>query len=268
MSAEAAQREPLDESAGNSQMPLPDLRKGIPSTIDAELEQASRRQQHAEAEAEPEPPSARPAGGRGGGGRERGSKQMPASAYVTSAERRRNRMIMWSFMSILGLALAGPVYLGRNWESEAEEEAHPDAPSGWGFMLFYNRVRARLFTTIEYYSEPAFPKLLPDSDPQFARPYTLVVSLEDLLVHSEWTRESGWRVAKRPGVDYFLRYLNQYYEIVIFTSIPSAVGGPVLMKLDPFGIVMWRLFREATRYKNGEYIKVCSHRDAGLLFRC
>ena len=123
-------------------------------------------------------------------------------------------------------------------------------------MLFVNRVRARLGSTIDYYSEPAFEKLLPDPDPSFARPYTLVLSLEDLLVHSEWTRDHGWRIAKRPGVDYFLRYLNQYYELVVFTSIPSAIGGPVLMKLDPFGIAMWRLFREATRYKNGEYIKV------------
>ena len=168
-------------------------------------------------------------------------------------------MMMWTFISMLALVLTGPIYLGRNWETDEEEKAHPDAPSGWGIMRFYNRVYARLFSTLEYYSEPAFEKLLPDPDPQFARPYTLVVSLEDLLVHSEWTRENGWRVAKRPGVDYFLRYLNQYYEIVIFTSIPSAIAGPILMKLDPFGIVIMRLFREATRYKNGEYIKVCSY---------
>jgi import inner membrane translocase subunit TIM50 len=83
-----------------------------------------------------------------------------------------------------------------------------------------------------------------------------VLSLEDLLVHSEWTREHGWRTAKRPGVDYFLRYLSQYYELVIFTSLPSTSADPVIRKLDPFRVVMWPLFREATRYENGEYIKV------------
>ena len=61
----------------------------------------------------------------------------------------------------------------------------------------------------------------------------------------------------RPGMDYFIRYLSQYYELVIFTSLPMQVADPVIKKLDPFHIVMWPLFREATRYEKGEYIKVC-----------
>jgi import inner membrane translocase subunit TIM50 len=80
--------------------------------------------------------------------------------------------------------------------------------------------------------------------------------LEDLLVHSEWSREHGWRTAKRPGVDYFLRYLSQYYELVIFTTVRSSDADPIIRKLDPFHVVMWPLFREATRYEKGEYIKV------------
>jgi import inner membrane translocase subunit TIM50 len=83
--------------------------------------------------------------------------------------------------------------------------------------------------------------------------------MEDLLIHSEWSREHGWRMAKRPGVDYFLRYLSQYYELVIFTSQPWAVAEPVIRKLDPFHIVTWPLFREATLYEKGEYIKVFAH---------
>jgi import inner membrane translocase subunit TIM50 len=63
-------------------------------------------------------------------------------------------------------------------------------------------------------------------------------------------------VAKRPGVDYFLRYLNQYYELVLFTSVPSMMADQVLRKLDPFRIIRWPLFREATKYKDGEYVKV------------
>ena len=31
-------------------------------------------------------------------------------------------------------------------------------------------------------------------------------------------RQHGWRTAKRPGVDYFLAYLSQFYEVVIFTT--------------------------------------------------
>ena len=70
------------------------------------------------------------------------------------------------------------------------------------------------------------------------------------------SREHGWRLAKRPGVDYFLRYLQQYYELVIFTSLPSYIADPMIKKLDPYHIVLWPLFREATRYQNGEYVKV------------
>ena len=181
---------------------------------------------------------------------------MPASAYITSAERRRNRLYSWMFVSMFLLAVTGPVYLGRNWETEEEERNHPDAPSGWGVSQFYNRVKARLGSTLDYYNEPAFPKLLPNPDPAWERPYTRVLSMQDLLLHSEGTREHGWRMAKRPGVDYFLRYLSQYYELVIFTSEPSMMADPWYRKLDPYRIIMWPLYREATRYKSGEYVKV------------
>ncbi|KAL2104732.1 hypothetical protein VUR80DRAFT_9759 [Thermomyces stellatus] len=96
------------------------------------------------------------------------------------------------------------------------------------------------------------------------KPYTLCISLEDMLVHSEWSREHGWRVAKRPGVDYFLRYLSQYYELVLFTTVPSAVALPVIQKLDPFQMIMFPLFREATKYKDGEFVKDLSYLNRDL----
>jgi len=172
--------------------------------------------------------------------------------------------IMYAVM--LAAGVAGMGYLGRNWENEEEERLHPEQPSGWGLGLWYARIKARMGDLTSYYKDPAFPKLLPDEDPSVRQPYTLVLSLEDLLVHSEWTREHGWRVAKRPGVDYFLRYLNQYYELVLFTSVPSMMADQVLRKLDPYRIIRWPLFREATRYKDGEYIKVCFVRVSG--FNC
>ncbi|KAI4218038.1 MAG: hypothetical protein LQ349_008897, partial [Xanthoria aureola] len=231
--------------------PLPDLTQGIPSTLEAELDQAQKTSQGSpqDLNVAETPADASSAGGRRGGG------DLPKSANITSMERRRNRFANYMYATLLGLSIVGTVYLGRNWESEAEEAKHPNAPSGWGFGLFYNRASARLADMLDYYNEPAFAKLLPNPDPAWERPYTLVLSLEDLLVHSQWTREHGWRMAKRPGVDYFLRYLSQYYELVIFTSLPSMTGDPIIRKLDPYRVVMWPLFREATRYKNGEYIK-------------
>ncbi|MCJ1353668.1 MAG: mitochondrial inner membrane protein required for protein import [Icmadophila ericetorum] len=244
-------------SKSESSPPLHDLTKGIPSTLDAELEATNAKLQPADlgiSEGAAKPA----AGGRGRG-------QLPASAYITSAERRRNRMMSWVLSTMALFCLTGPIYLGRNWETEEEEKKHPDVPSGWGLMLFYNRAKARVGEMLDYYNEPTFPTLLPDADPTWnTPPYTLVLSLEDLLVHNEWSREHGWRLAKRPGVDYFLRYLSQYYELVLFTSVPSVIADPVLRKLDPYRIVVWPLFREATRYKNGEYIKDLSYLNRPL----
>ncbi len=230
--------------------PLPDLTQGIPSTLDSESSGSgsTARSSPSNLNLTADPAQAA-AGGKDGG-------ELPKTAYISSLERRRNRIANYMYAGVLLFSITGAVYLGRNWETSEEEHRHPDAPSGWGIGLFYSRAKARLADVLDYYNEPAFRKLLPDVDPAFERPYTLVLSLEDLLLHSEWTREHGWRMAKRPGLDYFLRYLSQYYELVIFTSVPSMIADPIIRKLDPYRIVMWPLFREATWYKNGEYIKV------------
>ena len=191
------------------QKPLPDLRQGIPSTFAAEFGKSSKT---AESSAAPEQdpnitedgsdnPQASNASGSGGSR----SGELPRSAYETSGDRLRNRVANWTYLSIALFGVTGAVYLGRNWDTEEEENTYRDAPNGWGFQLMYDRARTRLSSQMGYYTEPNFPKLLPEIDPQLRQPYTLVLSLEDLLVHSEWTREHGWRTAKRPGVDYFIR---------------------------------------------------------------
>lgn len=230
---------------------LPDLTKGIPSTLDAELAEASAKSKPSSLNVTEDPAEVAAGGGRGG--------ELPKTAYISSTERKRERLANYMYAFLLGSSILGCIYLGRNWESEEEERRHPQAPSGWGVGLFYNRASTRLTSTMDYFTEPTFPKLLPNVDPAWERPYTLVLSLEDLLVHSEWTREHGWRMAKRPGVDYFIRYLSQYYELVIFTSLPSMTADPIIRKLDPYRIIMWPLYREGTRYQGGEYIKVCSY---------
>ena len=47
---------------------------------------------------------------------------------------------------------------------------------------------------------------------------TLVLDLDGVLVHSDWTRGRGWRTFKRPGVEDFLKRMAPYYEIVVYTS--------------------------------------------------
>jgi len=233
-------------NAPQSSKPLPDLRQGIPSTLEYELAGSSPLAAVDLTEAE----------GQEGGGRGKG--ELPASAYISSSDKKRARAANIMYATFGGVSILGLIYLGRNWENEEEETKHAaDAPSGWSLGLMWNRARARLGDQLSYYNEPAFPKLLPDEDPMFSRPYTLVLSMEDLLLHSEWTREHGWRMAKRPGVDYFLRYLSQYYELCLFTTQPWAMAEPIVRKFDPYRIIAWPLYREATYYEKGEYIKVC-----------
>ncbi|KAI0184510.1 mitochondrial import inner membrane translocase subunit tim-50 [Xylaria flabelliformis] len=234
---------------------LPDLTQGIPSTLEYETSGATKKSelsklQEGEEHAQTE-----------GGGRGRG--ELPASAYLSSTDKRRAQFANRMYLAVLVGSVLALAYLGREWDEE-EAAVHKDIPSGWTPALWWKRAVARLTDVTDYYREPAFDKLLPDPHPMFERPYTLCISLEDMLVHSEWTREHGWRVAKRPGVDYFLRYLSQYYELVLFTSVPMAMGEPLMRKLDPFQIVVWPLYREATKYKDGEIVKDLSYLNRDL----
>lgn len=254
--AAAAESSPAQEDNVASQKPaesepeaipfhkLPDLTQGIPSTLEAELEQRAGRSPSALEVSEQE---AAGGGGRGRGGREE---------YVSTSERNRKwwtrfMLIVAGTGSVLGIG-----YMGRNWEDAIEAGRHPEIPNGWTPSLWWQRTRARWGESVSYYQDPAFDKLLPDPDPSFERPYTLCLSLDDMLIHSEWTREHGWRVAKRPGMDYFIRYLSQYYELVLFTTAPFGMAEPLVRKLDPFRFIMWPLYREATKYEDGEIVKV------------
>ncbi|KAH6651671.1 HAD-like domain-containing protein [Truncatella angustata] len=230
---------------------LPDLTQGIPSTLEFEREGATNKSALSdleEAEAQ-------------GASREKG--ELPASAYISSTEKRRNKWANRMYVSALVLGIGSVAWLGRDWDDD-EEGAFPDIPNGWTPNLWWARARARFGGSLSYYHEPAFEKLLPDPDPMFERPYTLCISLEDMLVHSEWTREHGWRIAKRPGADYFLHYLSQYYELVLFTSVPFAMGEPLVRKFDPYRFIVWPLFREATKYEDGEVVKDLSYLNRDL----
>ena len=110
-------------------------------------------------------------------------------------------------------------------------------------------------------NNPVFEKLLPDPLPfPYSRPYTLVIDLDDLLIHSEWSRDKGWRIAKRPGVDYFLGYLAQFYEIVLFTNQPFFTAGPIIEKLDPHRrMITYTLFKESCKTVDGKLVKDISY---------
>lgn len=114
------------------------------------------------------------------------------------------------------------------------------------------------------FTAPSRAKLLPDWPLDYLQPpipadtpcpHTLVLDMEDTLICSTWDRRYGWRHAKRPGADEFLKELSRYYEIVLFTTNMVGIGDPVMSLLDPQGLAMHRLHRDATRFVNGHHVK-------------
>lgn len=72
---------------------------------------------------------------------------------------------------------------------------------------------------------------------------TVVLDLDDMLVHSDWTRGRGWRTFKRPGADDFLRQLVSHFELVVYTSQLPTYADPILDRLDPHRFIQFRLYR-------------------------
>lgn len=114
--------------------------------------------------------------------------------------------------------------------------------------------------------EPSREKLLPDpvTGPYIQPPYTLVMELRDVLVHPEWTYETGWRFKKRPGVEFLLHHCAPpLFEIVIYTNEQGFTAYPLIDHLDPNGYIWYRLFKDSTRYVDGKHVKdlTCLNRD-------
>ncbi|KDQ12025.1 hypothetical protein BOTBODRAFT_113621 [Botryobasidium botryosum FD-172 SS1] len=174
-----------------------------------------------------------------------------AKDSLSSIERKR-RVYSRAALALMGLGLgAGWLYMGREWEADEAKPKLEDTSTR------VSRANARISEMLDYFNKPAWKELLPPPlPPTHQRPYTLLISIDDLLVTSVWDRQHGWRTAKRPGVDYFLAYLSQFYEIVVFTTQPSYTAIPILEKLDPFSwYISYKLFREATRSYNGQIVK-------------
>ncbi|KAH8408344.1 hypothetical protein KR215_003434 [Drosophila sulfurigaster] len=120
---------------------------------------------------------------------------------------------------------------------------------------------ARTFKSFNHFQrfiqEPSSQKLLPDplQEPYVQPPYTLVLEVKDLLIHPDWTYQTGWRFKKRPGVDVFLRECSKYFEIVVYTAEQGMTVFPLLDALDPHGYIMYRLVRDSTHFVGGHHVK-------------
>jgi len=124
---------------------------------------------------------------------------------------------------------------------------------------YYLRLKNKIFKTKKDLEEPFSDKLLPDPLPEpYHQPkYTILLELTGLLVHSNWTHKHGWRFQKRPGVDIFVSQLGYpEFELVVYTTENAMTFYPIVDGLDPENkYIMYRLFRDATRYVDGHHTK-------------
>ncbi|CAN6484967.1 unnamed protein product [Victoria cruziana] len=119
----------------------------------------------------------------------------------------------------------------------------------------YVDVRRSIEEHVKGFTDPSSEKLLPDLLPQEQHVFTLVLDLNETLIYSDWKRERGWRTFKRPGVDAFLEYLAQFYEIVVYSDQLSMYVDPIIERLDGKGCIRYRLSRAATRYVDGKHYR-------------
>ncbi|KAG6891171.1 hypothetical protein C0992_009786 [Termitomyces sp. T32_za158] len=183
---------------------------------------------------------------------------------LSSAERQRRFVGRVALAMLTAGLIVNTIHMGRDWDEEelkAKKMTVENAPS-----TRFGRTKERFIDIFDYFNKPAWPELLPPPyPPPQQKPYTLLISIDDLLVTSTWDRQHGWRTAKRPGVDYFLAYISQFYEVVIFTSQNYYTALPILEKLDRYNFfITHRLFREATRSINGKIVKDLSYLNRDL----
>jgi len=101
---------------------------------------------------------------------------------------------------------------------------------------------------------------------------TLLLDLDETLVHSTFQKKHRTTcdmmvkvdiedvihevyVYLRPGLQQFLKYAAEKFEVVIWTASQSRYADPVLDEIDPDGCCFWRLFRDSCVKNKDRYVK-------------
>ncbi|KAF2365864.1 FCP1 domain [Trinorchestia longiramus] len=175
---------------------------------------------------------------------------------------RANRALKFSFIAF-GVMIAG---LGSTliirWGAPPEDDEGNQLEDELSHLPVVEQYLRRTYREMRSMNTmiqmPSREKLLPDTlSGQYVQPpYTLVLEMKDVLVHPEWTYETGWRFKKRPGLDFLLQHCAPpLFEIVIYTNEQGFTAFPVIDKLDPNGFIWYRLFKDSTSYVNGKHLK-------------
>ena len=124
--------------------------------------------------------------------------------------------------------------------------------------------------------------LLPPKEKKFKDKKTLLLDLDETLVHSGFkqfnpnipsdlimnieleNQKREIHVLIRPGVKEFLDRISKRFEIIIFTASLSKYASPLIDILDNNKLCSYRLFREHCTFINGAFIKDLKRLDRNL----
>ena len=135
----------------------------------------------------------------------------------------------------------------------------------------YNSFHQQAFTPLNrrnklYEEEP----LLPDKSSKFEGKKTLVLDIDETLVHSSFFPFEkndlilnvnfdgifyNIYVLVRPGVEQFIKNISKYFEVITFTASIPAYASPLLDILDKERNIQHRLYREHCTFVNGVFVK-------------
>ena len=122
-------------------------------------------------------------------------------------------------------------------------------------------------------------RLLPDKSIVHMHKKTLLLDLDETLIHSTFAHETSAdfnfsvkfgrqavpvSVVKRPGVEEFLEECGALFEVFIFTASVPEYANPIIDLLDNKKRVQHRLFRQDCTETNSGYIKNLSRVNRDL----
>ena len=137
--------------------------------------------------------------------------------------------------------------------------------------LNFNNLHQQAFTPInrrkKLYEDEFF---IPEKSSKFKGKKTLVLDLDETLVHSSFIPFEkndlilnvnfdgvfyNIYVLVRPGAEQFIKEMGKYFEIVTFTASIESYASPLLDLLDKENHVQYRLYRDHCNFVNGVFIK-------------
>lgn len=169
------------------------------------------------------------------------------------ANKQPNNSTKWSLFGLACMFGFGALFAITEFGPPERDDQGAEIPDQYSsqpaYLAYLSRTRDALLAWKTKIKEPSREKLLPDplKYPYHQPAYTILIELNGLLTHPDWSFKSGWRFKKRQFVDYFIQacgYPNA--ELILFTQETGASAEPIIESLDRQGSIIYRLYRDST----------------------